>query len=328
VHEDDSLNVAEGLFSQEMQPSFSPIFDPASPQAAAISDLFIVVLVICGVILAIVIGMVGGGLMRFRQRPGSTEPPSFFGNRKLEIIWTVGPALIVFWLFVLTARGMRQADPPENQPPDLIVISHQWWWEARYPHTGVVTANEIHIPAGSKWLARLESADVIHDFWVPRLGPKMDVVPGMTNHIWLEATAPGSYAGTCAEYCGAQHSWMRFSVIAESPAAFAAWLQAQDNPAAIPATDSARQGLKIFQAMTCINCHSIGGVSVAASAAPNLTHLASRERLGAGVLANTETNLFRWLKNPQAIKPACLMPDLKLTDAQAGALASYLATLK
>jgi cytochrome c oxidase subunit 2 len=311
-----------------MQTRLSPIFDPASSQAAAISGLFLVVLAICGVILAIVVGMVGVSLIRFRERPGSAEPPSFFGNRKLEIIWTVGPALIIIWLFVLTARGMRQSDPSANQQPDLIVISHQWWWEARYPQPGVVTANEIHIPAGAKWLVRLESADVIHDFWVPRLARKMDVIPGNTNYIWLEPGAPGKYAGTCAEYCGAEHAWMRFSVIADSPEAYAAWLREQENPAAIPATDSARQGLKIFQAMTCVNCHSIRGVSVAGSAAPDLTHLARRESLGAGVLPNTETNLFRWLKNPQAIKPACLMPDLKLTDAQAGALASYLETLE
>jgi cytochrome c oxidase subunit 2 len=223
---------------------------------------------------------------------------------------------------------MRQSDPSANQQPDLIVISHQWWWEARYPQTGVVSANEIHIPSGSKWLVRLESADVIHDFWVPQLARKMDVVPGRENHIWLEARAPGEYAGTCAEFCGAQHAWMRFSVIAQSPAEFAAWLREQENPAAIPTADSARNGLKIFQAMTCINCHSIRGVSIAAGAAPDLTHLAGRQSLGAGVLSNTETNVFRWLKNPQAFKPACFMPNLNLTDAQAGALASYLETLK
>jgi cytochrome c oxidase subunit 2 len=311
-----------------MQTSFIPVFDPASAQSAAISDLFVLTLAVCGVILAIVSGMVGISLWRFRQKPDSPEPPSYFGNRKLEIIWTVGPTLIVFWLFVLAARGMRQADPPADREPDLTVISHQWWWEAHYAGTTVVTANEIHIPAGTKWLVRLESADVIHDFWVPRLARKMDMVPGNTNHIWLEAPMPGQYAGTCAEYCGAQHAWMRFSVIADSPTVFAAWLRAQENPAAPPATDSARSGRKIFQTMTCVNCHSIRGVSLAATAAPDLTHLAGRQSLGAGVLSNTESNLFRWLKNPQDAKPACLMPNLELTDAQAGQLASYLETLK
>jgi cytochrome c oxidase subunit 2 len=311
-----------------MPASFSPIFDNASSPAAAISDLFKVVLVICGIILVIVVGMVGVSLIRFRQRGGAAEPKPFFGNRKLEIIWTVGPTLIVMGLFALTARGMRQADPPANQPPDLIVIGHQWWWEIRYPPTGVTTANEIHLPIGRKFLVRLESADVIHDFWVPALARKMQLIPGQTNHIWLAADAPGNYAGECVEYCGAQHAWMRFSVIAESPADFAAWLHNQENSAASPATDSAQNGLKLFQSLTCVNCHSLRGVSVAANAAPDLTHLADRKILGAGILTNTETNLFRWLKNPQAIKSGCFMPNLKLTDAQVGALTIYLETLK
>jgi cytochrome c oxidase subunit II len=316
------------IISKEMPTSFSPVFNAASAQTAAISDLFKLVLVICGIILVIVIGMVGVSLIRFRHRPGAGEPRPYFGNRKLEILWTLGPVLIIIWLFALTARGMRQSDPPANREPDLIVIGHQWWWEVRYPQNNVVTANEIHIPIGRKWLVRLESADVIHDFWVPALARKMQMIPGQTNHIWLEAGAPGTYDGSCVEFCGAGHAWMLFSVIAESPAAFAAWLRNQGNAAAIPATDSAQNGMKIFQAMTCVNCHSIRGVSVSAGAAPDLTHLAGRQILGAGVLSNTETNLFRWLKNPQAFKAGCFMPDLKLTDAQAGALVSYFETLK
>jgi len=188
-----------------MPASFSPIFDNASSQAAAISDLFKVVLVICGVILLIVTSMVGISLIRFRHRPGSEEPPSYFGNRKLEIIWTVGPTLILIWLLALTARGMRQSDPAANQPPDLIVIGHQWWWKVRYPQTGVLTANEIHIPIGRRWRVRLESSDVIHDFWVPALARKIQTIPGQTNHIWLEADATGNFAGSCVEYCGAGH---------------------------------------------------------------------------------------------------------------------------
>ena len=311
-----------------MPASFSPIFDTASSPAAAISDLVKVVLVICGIILMIVVGMVGVGLIRYRHRSGAADPRPSFGNRKLEIIWTVGPILILVWLFALTARGMRQIDPPANHEPDLIVIGHQWWWEICYPHTGVVTANEIHLPVGRKWLVRLESADVIHDFWVPALARKIQMIPGQTNHLWLAAGAAGTYEGECAEYCGAQHSWMRFSVVAESPAAFDAWLREQEQSAAIPVSDATRDGLKNFQTLTCINCHSIHGVSVTASAAPDLTHLADRQNLGGGVLFNTETNLVRWLKNPQAIKPGCFMPNLKLTDAQAGALTIYLGTLK
>jgi cytochrome c oxidase subunit 2 len=301
-----------------------PVFHTFSRETAGISHLFIIVLIICGIILAIVIGMIGYGLIFFRQKPGSADPAPHFGNRKLEITWTVGPILIITWLFVLTVYGMRQSDPAANRQPDLIVIGHQWWWEVRYPQSGVVTANEIHIPVGRQWLVQLESADVIHNFWVPALAHKIQAIPGQTNHIWLEADVPRTFDGACAEYCGADHAWMRFSVIAEPPTEFDGWLSNQENPA----IGSSQDGLKLFQTMTCVNCHSIRGVSVAANAAPDLTHLADRTILGGGVLPNTETNLFRWLKNPQAIKPGCLMPDLKLTDAQAGALASYLETLK
>jgi cytochrome c oxidase subunit II len=305
-----------------------PVFRTFSPETTSISHLFILVLIINGIILAIVIGMIGYGLIFFRHKLGSADPTPHFGNRKLEITWTVGPILIITWLFVLTVYGMRQSDPAANRQPDLIVTGHQWWWEVRYPQSGVVTANEIHIPVGQQWLVRLESADVIHNFWVPELARKIQAIPGQTNQIWLEANAPGTFAGECAEYCGAEHSWMRFSVIAESSTSFDGWLRKQENPATNSTISSAQDGLKIFQTMTCANCHSIRGISAAANAGPDLTHLADRKILGGGVLPNTETNLFRWLKDPQAIKPGCLMPDLKLTDTQAGALASYLETLK
>jgi cytochrome c oxidase subunit 2 len=311
-----------------MPTSFSPVFNATSSEGAAISGLFELVLVICGGILLVVVCMVVIGLLRFRYRPGMVEPRQYFGNRKLEIIWTAGPLLIVIWLFALTAQGMRRVDPPANREPDIIVIGHQWWWEVRYPRSGILTANEIHIPIGQNLLLRIESADVIHDFWVPALARKIQMIPGQTNHIWLEASICGKYEGSCVEYCGVEHSWMRFSVIAESPASFDAWIHHQGIAATTPNVDLARQGLKLLQTMTCINCHSIGGVSGTANAAPDLTHVAGREFLGGGVFSNTEENLSRWLKDPQAVKPGCLMPDLKLTDPQVGALVAYLETLK
>jgi hypothetical protein len=171
-----------------MPASFSPIFDPASAQAAAISDLFKIVLVICGIILLIVVGMVGISLIRFASVPARRSQDLFLEIGNSKLFGPSGRRLIVVCLFALTARGMRQADPPANQEPDLIVIGHQWWWEIRYPQTGVTTANEIHLPVGRKFLVRLESADVIHDFWVPALARKMQLIPGQTNHIWLAPT--------------------------------------------------------------------------------------------------------------------------------------------
>jgi cytochrome c oxidase subunit 2 len=306
---------------------YIPVFAPASAPTEAISHLFILVLVVCAVILLIVIGMVAIGLIRFRQRPGAGDPPPHFGNRNLERLWTIGPTLIVIWFFVLTARGMREADPEPspNQEPDLVIIGHQFWWEVRYPKAGVITANEIHMPTGAKWLVRMESADVIHDFWVPELARKIQLIPGLTNHIWLDAKTPGRFTGNCVEYCGVGHAWMLVAVVMESPADYAVWLRDQQRPASRPVTDPARRGWQVFTTQTCVNCHSLRGVSApSAGAAPDLTHVADRSSLGAGALANTATNLFRWLKNPQGIKPGCLMPNLNLTDAQAGAVAEYL----
>jgi cytochrome c oxidase subunit 2 len=222
-------------------------FHPFSPEAVAISHLFILVLIVCLVILAAVVGIIAVSLFRFRHRPDSKEPAAYFGNRKLEIIWTVIPTLIVIWLFVLTAQGMHQSDPDAIQPPDLVVTGHQWWWEVRYTQSGAVTANEIHIPVGRKLLVRLESADVIHNFWVPALARKIQMIPGQTNHVWLEASTPGTYRGTCAEYCGAGHAWMLFSVIAEPPAQFDVWERNQARSAAPPAPDAAQNGLRVFQ---------------------------------------------------------------------------------
>lgn len=301
-----------------------PVFQPLSPQAGALSHLFIVVLVVCAIIFAVVVGLIVASLLRFRRRPGGAEPRQVFGHQKLEITWTVVPFLIVVWLTVLTIRGMTLSDTGRAQSPDLVVIGHQWWWEVHYPGTPVVTANEIHIPVGRKLRVNLEAADVIHDFWVPQLARKMDMIPGTTNHIWLQADRPGVYLGSCGEYCGAEHAWMRFTVVAQPPAQYAAWLRRQEQPASGPVTPSARRGLQLFKDMTCVNCHPLRGFSTAGNAGPDLTHLADRSTLAGGVLPNTRDNLALWLKDPQAIKPACRMPNLNLTGAQIDDLVNFL----
>ncbi|HEV2392569.1 MAG TPA: cytochrome c oxidase subunit II [Verrucomicrobiae bacterium] len=305
--------------------SIVPVFSPASPQAKVIVDLFYIVLGVCAVILTIVTGLITWSLLRFRGRADSPEPRQTFGSVPVEVAWTLIPLLVVICLFVLTARAMNQSDPlPAQLRADLVITGHQWWWEARYPNSGVVAANEIHIPAGARWLVRLEAADVIHDFWAPRLGRKMDMIPGHPNYIWLEAQRPGTYSGACAEYCGAQHSWMRFSVIAQPPGAFEQWQQEQLRPLPTPASGPGAQGEKLFSTLTCANCHSVGQAAARPSIAPDLTHLAGRQTLAGGVLENTPANLVRWLRSPQAIKPGSLMPNLQLTQQQAAELAAYL----
>jgi cytochrome c oxidase subunit II len=170
---------------------------------------------------------------------------------------------------------------------------------------------------------------VLHEFWVPKLTRKMTTVPGQANHIWLQADKPGIYIGQCSEFCGTQHAWMRILVVAEQPSKFEEWQRAQLQPTQTPTSDAAAKGRALFQTSTCINCHAIRGVAGAdAHVAPDLTHVASRRQLGAGILENTPANMRSWLKNPQHIKPGALMPDFNLTDQQLDQLGEYLATLR
>jgi len=304
------------------------VFHPGSPQARAIFDLGIEASVILAVIFAIVAGIVVYALMRFRWREGEPDPPQFAGNRTIEIVWTAIPCAIVIALFTLTARTMNLSDPAPAPAPDIVVTGHQWWWEARYPGSGVVAANEIHLPVGRAMSVRLDSADVLHEFWVPELARKITAVPGHPNHIWIEADRPGTYPGACSEFCGTEHAWMHFLVIAEPPAEFAAWERAQLQPAARPSGTAARQGLALFQATSCVSCHAINGTTAGARVGPDLTHFASRRQLGAGISANTPQNLRRWLANPQQVKEGVKMPDFKFTDGQLTQLVDYFETLK
>jgi cytochrome c oxidase subunit 2 len=224
---------------------------------------------------------------------------------------------------------MNRADPPPAPSPDLVVTGHQFWWQVDYPGSGVITANEIHIPTRKPLSVRLESKDVLHEFWVPELTRKMSNVPGQPNHIWLQADKPGTYIGQCSEFCGTQHAWMRILVVAEEPAKFEEWQRAQLQPGQAPRSDATAKGLALFQTSTCINCHAIRGVAGAdLRVAPDLTHVGTRRQLAAGVIENTPANMRLWLKSPQHIKPGALMPDFNFTDEQLDQLSAYLSTLQ
>jgi len=307
----------------------SNALSPQSPQARAIYDLGIVSTIVFVLIFVVVTGAIVYAIFRFRRREGDLDPKQFAGSERVEIIWTVIPFLIVIFLFVLTLRGMNRADPPPAPSPDLVVTGHQFWWQADYPASGAVTANEIHIPTGKPLSVRLDSKDVLHEFWVPELARKMTTVPGQANHIWLQADKPGTYIGQCSEFCGIQHAWMRILIVAEEPSKFEEWQRAQLQPSQTPKSDGAVKGLALFQTSTCISCHAIRGVTGAdAGVAPDLTHVASRKQLGAGILENTPANMRLWLKSPQHIKPGALMPDFTFTDQQVDQLAEYLSSLQ
>jgi cytochrome c oxidase subunit 2 len=305
------------------------VLHPATEQGQEILNLFYLMLGVAGLIFAVVSGLVVYACIRFRGKKGDPDPQPVTENRKLEITWTVIPSIIVLVLFLATVRVMHGVNPPAGeQKADLVVIAHQWWWELHYPSAGVTSANEFYLPVDRQELMRIYSADVDHDFWVPSLGKKVDAIPNHPNYLWLNIERPGTYLGTCDEFCGAEHAWMRIRVIAQVSADFDAWLKHQSEAAVAPSGLEAREGARLFGARTCANCHNIRGTPANGTIAPDLTHVADRATLGAGVLANTPPNLFRWIRNPQAIKPGCNMPNLHLPDSEITALTAYLGELK
>jgi cytochrome c oxidase, subunit II len=307
----------------------SNALDPQSPLARAIYELAIRSTIIFTLIFVIVSGLIIYAILRFHARAGEPDPRQILGNKKVEMAWTIIPFLIVVLLFAMTLSAMKRVEPPPAPSPDLVVTGHQFWWQVDYPGLGVITANEIHIPAGKPLSVRLESKDVLHEFWVPKLTRKMSNVPGQPNHIWLQADKPGTYIGQCSEFCGTQHAWMRILVVADEPSKFEEWQRAQLQPARPATSDATAKGLALFQTSTCINCHAIRGVAGAdLRVAPDLTHVGSRKQLASGIIENTPANMRLWLKSPQHIKPGALMPDFTLTDEELDQLSEYLSTLR
>jgi len=311
------------------------IFAPLSTPAQAIYEISLLVLAICGAIFLVVAGLLAYSIVRFRRRPGDEvrEPPQVYGSNQIELAWTVIPILIVFVLILATARtiyDVQGAIPPADAL-NATVVGHQWWWEIRYPKLGIVTANELHVPVSETSKRRptflkLESADVAHSFWVPQLAGKTDVIPNRRNLMWIEPTEPGTYVGNCAEYCGLQHARMLLRVVAHAPNDFQNWVAVQKQP---PVDDpQLRAGRDAFFSTSCINCHVIKGTRANGQFGPDLTHLMSRETIGAGVVPNTAENLRAWVRDPQHIKPGALMPNMQLSDAELDQMVAYLSSLR
>ncbi|HEY2156946.1 MAG TPA: cytochrome c oxidase subunit II [Isosphaeraceae bacterium] len=320
------------------------IFSPASPPAESIRTLSVLVFVITGLIFLVVEGILIVLIVRSRRRAtdDTKEPPQLYGSMPIEIAWTAAPALIVFVLTLVTARSLWEVnvDPPRPRAgsPALFVtaIGHQWWWEYRYESydgkdLGFTTANELHVPVSESGVARpvyltLKSADVCHSFWVPRLAGKTDLIPGRVNSMWFQAEEKGLFLGQCAEYCGTQHANMLLRVVVDSPEDFARWAEGQGRPAA--EEPAAREGKAVFLSQSCVNCHRIRGTPARGTYAPDLTHLMSRDTLAAGMVPNTAEDLRRWIENPQAVKPGCLMPAFGLAARERDLLLDYLRTLR
>ena len=295
----------------------------------SILSLYSIITWACVVIAVVVSAALAIILVRFREKPGAAGlPRQIRGHTALELAWTIMPALVLLIIAIPTIQVIFRTQGAAAPPHALTVTVRgwQWWWEFRYPSLDVVTANELHLPVGRPVVFALEGPDVIHSFWVPQLGGKRDVVPGRLNRITLTPERVGEYWGQCAEFCGASHANMGLRVIVEEPAAFERWVAAQKVTPAEP-EGAAAEGKALYTRSACVGCHTIRGVS-AGALGPDLTHFGGRARFGAGLWPNTAEHVVAWLKDPPALKPGSKMPNLNLSDAEAKALAAYLASLK
>lgn len=292
-------------------------------------------------VFVIVEGVLVYSMIRYRRRPGDKLPPQIHGNNRLEVAWTIVPALLLVIIAVPTLRTIRDTGRVPAAGPNVIeiqVTGRQWWWEVQYPGQKVTTANEIHLPLGKTAVFKLTSGDVQHSFWIPKMAGKMDVLPTRTNYLSFTPQEVGVYQGQCVELCGTSHANMRLRLIVDTPADFDKWVRAQQQPAPASTDAAAKQGQAVFMRSACVACHTIAGTTAQGKVGPDLSHIGSRTTIAAGVLDNTPANMKRWIEDPAAVKPGIapplrpgyFMPAFKdtLKSEDLDALVAYLETLK
>ncbi|HKO69001.1 MAG TPA: cytochrome c oxidase subunit II [Burkholderiaceae bacterium] len=309
------------------------------PQADHILSLWNVVLGICTVVFAAVLLVFVYALWRAPRGRADTQPDASALHKTEPKLRNrvVGAIVIstVLLLGLITASVLTDRALARMALEDAVnidVTANQWWWDVRYdnpdPSQIFTTANELHIPVGRPVILKLRSSDVIHSFWVPNIAGKKDLIPGRTATLQMRADRAGTYRGQCAEFCGLQHAWMSFVVIAEDPDRYEAWAAKQREPAIEPSGGELARGKQLFLSTTCVMCHAIQGTDANARHAPDLTHVGGRQALAAGVLPNTPENLAAWIANPQVHKPGVNMPAHAFAQQDLHALAAYLHSLK
>lgn len=314
-------------------------FEPAGPFSRQIDNLFWPVFWIATVIFILVQGAIFAAVFLFRDKEGAKEARQLHGSPKLEIAWTVIPALILAGVAVPTTAAIFDLTECGEDAIVIEVTGHQWWFEYHYPEAEINTANLMVIPTGQEICARLTSDDVIHNFWVPALNGKRYAIPGQVTELRLQADQAGEYWGHCAEFCGLSHSLMRARVQAVDPPEYEAWLASQQTVAATPEEGGAGyDGFQVFQNKGCITCHTVrfeensNIVGEDAFNGPELTHFASRNVFAGAILPKDGENradaLKRWLADPPAVKPGSFMPDLALTEQEIDALIIWLESLE
>jgi cytochrome c oxidase subunit 2 len=303
--------------------------DPAGPHADVVNTIGWIMTAGGAVIFLLVLALTAWALWApaASRRWLASRTAVVIGGIAFPVV--VLSALLVYGL-ALAAHLVR---PPGEEPLRIAVIGEQWWWRVHYldadGESVLVTANEMRIPVGRPVEFRLTTADVIHSFWAPSLGGKLDMIPGRENRLVLEASRAGIYRGQCAEYCGGPHALMAFDVVAHPPAEFDRWLAAPREPATAPTDDIRRRGLEVFMQSGCGACHTVRGTDAAGVIGPDLTHVGRRLSLAAGTLPNTQAALAAWIDHPHEIKPAVFMPPFEiLSGPDLAALSAYLEGLK
>jgi cytochrome c oxidase subunit II len=304
------------------------VLHSASVQSKEINKLFAIFTIAAVLLLLFVASFIIYICVRFRDKPDNQLPKQIGRNNRLELLMFLFPTVMIGIFLTLTIHTIHKVMQPERGQPDVIITGHQWWWEVYYPATGVTAANEIHLLINKNLLIEFHSADVVHDWWVPEFGNKMDVVPGKNNHIWLNITNAGNYIGACSEFCGAEHAWMRIKVFAEAEPAYQSWLRANEKPANIPSDELAMKGMLLFQSASCGSCHRISGTFSNANIGPDLSHIFSRTTMLSGMMPMTEENLHAWISDPQSVKPDSKMPDFIFSRDSVDAIVHYLTQLK
>ena len=306
-----------------------PVLDPHGPFSNSVATLAWVLMIGALLIFLLVCAAMWVALYgssELRERLGGERVVKWFG--------LILPAGV---LFALLAWGMAMLSGLSTIRGDELrmrVSGNIYWWRVSYLDAAGreihADANELHIPVGRPVVLEMVSEDVIHSFWVPKLGGKMDMVPGRTNRLKLQADQAGVYAGQCAEFCGGAHALMGFVVVAHEAAEWQRWLDARLNPApAAPLSLQALRGRQLFQELGCAACHRIQGTDAQGLSGPDLTHVASRQSLGAGILPNNRATLLGWIGDSQSLKPNNRMPSYRSLQAdELTALADYLQGLK
>jgi cytochrome c oxidase subunit II len=327
--------------------------EPGGEFARAPDVLWNVTLAIAAVVFVLVQGILIFTLIRFRHKEGR-KAAQFHGNTKVEVALTVVPALILAGLAIPTVGTIfdLQGDPATDVMR-VEVVAHQFWWEFIYPDEGVITANELHIPVDTEVVLELQgavsdavdgNAEVIHSFWLPRLGGAQDMIPGHTNFLRISADEPGRFDGQCKEFCGLSHANMRVVAYSHTQEDFDAWVEEQSAPAVENASGDAGDGQELFtqnfdvrstvveegaDQYSCASCHAVQpGPDAQPRIGPNLTHFASRSTFAGATFKNNAENLAAWLRDPHGARPGSKMPALDLSEDQINSLVAYLQSLE